>query len=110
MRKSWRRTISGLQRKREPCGDKKLPRHRQRIRDRLVSTTKGEDSDPIPLTIVHRYITKINVDAAVNAANTDLKMGGGVCGVIFPAARGAAPCFAAGRAMPLMGFHHLNHE
>ena len=47
----------------------------------------------MPLTIVHRYITKMNVDAAVNAANTDLKMGGGVCGVIFPAARGERPLF-----------------
>lgn len=65
----------------------------------------------MPLTIVHRYITKMNVNATVNAANTDLKMGGGVCGVIFRAARGGSgPCFAVGRAMPLMGFHHLNHE
>ncbi len=48
----------------------------------------------MPLTIVHRYITKINVDVTTNAANTDLKMSGGVCGVIFPAARGgAAPVF-----------------
>ncbi len=47
----------------------------------------------MPLTIVHRYITKINVDAIVNAANTDLKMSGGVCGVIFPAARGERPLF-----------------
>lgn len=47
----------------------------------------------MPLTIVHRYITKINVDAAVNDANTDLKMGGGVCGVIFPVARGERSLF-----------------
>lgn len=47
----------------------------------------------MPLTIVHRYITKMNVNAAVNAANTDLKMGGGVCGVIFPAARGERSLF-----------------
>ena len=48
----------------------------------------------MPLTIVHRYITKMNVDAAINAANTDLKMGGGVCGVIFPAARGERLLFS----------------
>ena len=47
----------------------------------------------MPLTIVHRYITKMNVDVTANAANADLKMSGGVCGVIFPAARRERPLF-----------------
>ena len=37
-------------------------------------------------TVVHRDLTTMEVCAIVNAANTELRMGGGVCGAIFRAA------------------------
>ncbi|MEH7098045.1 macro domain-containing protein [Neobacillus vireti] len=40
----------------------------------------------MPLEMVRHDITKMNVDVIVNAANTGLRMGGGVCGAIFSAA------------------------
>ena len=54
----------------------------------------------MPLKIIRNDITKMKTDAIVNAANVNLKMGGGVCGAIFAAAgadRLQAECDKIGR-------------
>lgn len=55
----------------------------------------------MPFTIVRQDITKIKVDAVVNAANTDLIMGGGVCGDLFRAAGAERLQSACARLAPI---------
>lgn len=55
----------------------------------------------MPLMIVRQDITKMNVDAIVNAANTQLQMGGGVCGAIFKAAGAEMLQKACNKAAPI---------
>jgi O-acetyl-ADP-ribose deacetylase len=59
-----------------------------------------ERDTPSRITVIQGDITAIEADAIVNAANSALEAGGGVCGAIFRAA-GAAEltraCRAAGR-------------
>ena len=55
----------------------------------------------MPLTIVRNDITKMEVDAIVNAANTALQMGGGVCGAIFEKAGAEKLQAACDRISPI---------
>lgn len=55
----------------------------------------------MPFTIVRQDLTKMKVDAIVNAANTNLQMGGGVCGAIFKGAGAAQLQSACNKLAPI---------
>lgn len=51
-----------------------------------MQLTKQKGDENMPVEIVRNDLTRMQTDAVVNAANTNLKMGGGVCGALFTAA------------------------
>ena len=55
----------------------------------------------MPFIIVREDLTRMSVAAIVNAANTELQRGGGVCGAIFRAADGVALQEACNRLAPI---------
>lgn len=55
----------------------------------------------MPFSIVRQDITNMQVDAIVNAANTELRQGGGVCGAIFEAAGAEQLTDACQRLSPI---------
>ncbi len=55
----------------------------------------------MPFSVVHQDITTMRVDAIVNAANTDLMMGAGVCGAIFRVAGSNRMQTACNRLSPI---------
>lgn len=82
------------------CADRKNTSRMDTGHMNRTKRQRGKEK-AMPFSVVHHDITDMQVDALVNAANTDLLMGGGVCGAIFRTAGASRMQEACDRLSPI---------